>query len=269
MAGPLEAGERVLLLDVKGRRYLIRLEEGGTFHFHGGQIAHSALIGGEEGAEVETQTGARLLVFRPRLADFVVKMPRGAQVVYPKDIGAILVEADMSPGSAVLEAGTGSGALTIALARAVGPEGRVVSYEVRRLFHEVAIENLTAFLGKVPDWVDLRVGDVAEVPPDERYDRVVLDLAEPWAALTGVAAVLRAGGILCSYSPTTGQVQALVLALGEHGFIEAQTFELMKRTWHVEARSVRPDHRMVAHTGFLTVARKRGPQEGASAADTR
>ncbi|HEX9824779.1 MAG TPA: tRNA (adenine-N1)-methyltransferase [Actinomycetota bacterium] len=260
MPGPFVAGERVLFLDVKNRRFLIRLEAGGTFHFHGGQVPHDDVIGREEGLWLETNTGARVVCFRPRLADFVVKMARGAQVVYPKDIGAILVEADIGAGASVLEAGTGSAAVTMALARAVGHEGRVVSYEVREPFHHVAKDNLAAFFGEVPAWVDLRIGDVREVPEAERFDRLVLDLPEPEAVLPETAAALRPGGILCSYLPTTGQVQELVLSLRPHGFIESRTFEVLMRTWHVEARSVRPDHRMVAHTGFLTVARKAGPK---------
>lgn len=256
MSDPFRAGERVLFLDDKDRRFMIRLEAGGTFHFHGGQVSHDALIGREEGTRVETNTGSHLVCFRPRLADFVVKMARGAQVVYPKDIGAILMEADVGAGAFVLEAGTGSAALTMALARAVGPEGRIVSYEVREPFHVVAKQNLAAFFGEVPAWVDLRVGDVREVPEREVFDRLILDLAEPWAVLPETAAALHPGGIVCSYSPTTGQVQEMVLALRPHGFVEARTFEVLMRSWHVEARSVRPDHRMVAHTGFLTVARK-------------
>lgn len=250
-------GERVLLIDDRGRRYLIALQRGATFHHHGGTVEHDAIIGLEEGSGVEATAGGTLACFRPRLADFVLKMSRGAQVIYPKDLGSILVFADVFPGSRVLEAGSGSGALTMALCRAVGPEGRVVSYEKRESFHEVAARNVRAFFGSLPPWLELRLGDLRAVArTDETFDRVLLDLPEPWRALDDVAPALRPGGILCGYLPTTVQVQQLVLALEERGFVEAQTFELLLRPWHVTARSVRPDHRMVAHTGFLTVARR-------------
>jgi tRNA (adenine57-N1/adenine58-N1)-methyltransferase catalytic subunit len=251
------AGERMVLLDARGRRYLLRLEAGATFHFHGGALPHDLVIGSQEGTTVHTTTGAPLVCFRPRLADFVVKMARGAQVIYPKDLGPILIYADVFPGARVLEAGTGSGALTLALCRAVGPEGRVVSYELRQEFHEVARQNVEDFFGKLPAWLDLRRGDVREIAGSgESFQRLLLDLPEPWAVLPETAATLAAGGIMCGYLPTTGQVQTLVAALRAAGFAEIETFEVLLRSWHVEPRSVRPDHRMVAHTGFVTVARK-------------
>jgi tRNA (adenine57-N1/adenine58-N1)-methyltransferase len=254
---PFEPGDRALLVDGRGRRYLVRLQPGGTFHFHGGAIPHDLLLGSEEGTVVHSSTGAPLLCFRPTLADFVLKMPRGAQVLYPKDIGAVLVHADIGPGMAVLEAGTGSGALTLALCRATGPEGRVVSYEVREDFHGRARENVEAFLGGLPPWLELRLGDVREVAATgEAFDRAVLDLPEPWAVLPEVARALRPGGLLCSYVPTTNQVQRTALAMEQAGFGTVHTFELLLRPWHVTERSVRPDHRMVAHTGFLTVGRR-------------
>ena len=256
---PFEAGERVVLLDSRGRRYMVRLEPGGTFHYHGGAVPHDLVLGSEEGTTVHSTTGAALVCFRPRLADFVLKMPRGAQVIYPKDLGPILIYADVFPGARVLEAGTGSGALTLALCRAVGAEGRVVSYESRDDFHQVARANVEAFFGKAPAWLDLRVGDVRDVAgTGETFQRVLLDLPEPSGVLSEVGAALLPGGILCGYLPTTGQVQQLVLELNEKGFTEIETFEVMLRTWHVGHRSVRPDHRMVAHTGFVTVAPKIG-----------
>jgi tRNA (adenine57-N1/adenine58-N1)-methyltransferase len=257
MSAPFEAGERVLLIDNRGRRFLVKLQSGGTFHFHGGAVPHDLILGSEEGTLVHSTTGAGLICLRPTLADFVLKMPRGAQVVYPKDMGAIVVEADIAPGSSVLEAGTGSGALTIALSRATGPDGKVISYEARVDFHEKAAANLEAFFGKIPPWVDLRLGDVREVAAaGESFDRAVLDLPEPWSVLPEVGGALRTGGILCTYLPTTNQIQLCVPALESAGFTEVSTFEVLRRSWHVTERSVRPDHRMVAHTGFITVGRK-------------
>ena len=255
MTEPFTSGERVMLLDPRGRRFLVRLEPDGVFHFHGGAVPHSLVIGSEEGTTVHSTTGTALVCFRPRLADFILKMGRGAQVIYPKDIGPILVYADIFPGARVLEAGTGSGALTIALCRAVGAEGRVVSYELREEFHDIAKRNAEEFFGKLPAWLELRLGDVREVG-DETFHRVVLDMPEPWGVLDAAASALSPGGVLCGYLPTTGQVQQLVGSMSQAGFAEIQTFEVMLRTWHVEPRSVRPDHRMVAHTGFITVGRK-------------
>jgi tRNA (adenine57-N1/adenine58-N1)-methyltransferase len=245
-----------MLLDSRGRRYLIRLVAGGEFHYHAGVVPHDLVIGSEEGSTIHSTQGAGLVALRPRLADFVLKMPRGAQVIYPKDLGAILMWADVAPGTRVLEAGTGSGALTMALARATGPEGAVVSYELRDDFHATARENLETFFGKVPPWVDLRRGDVREVAATgESFDRLVLDLPEPAAVLATAGETLHAGGILCSYLPTTNQVQELVGALHQHRYGQVETFEVLHRSWHVAPRSVRPDHRMVGHTGFLTIAR--------------
>ena len=258
MGAPFEPGERVLFLDARGRRFLVRLQPGATFHFHDGAVPHDLVLGSEEGIEVHSSTGATLLCLRPTLADFILKMPRGAQVIYPKDIGAILVFADIAPAKRVLEAGTGSGALTMALCRATGPDGRLVSYEARPEFHEKAAANRETFLGKLPPWLELRLGDVRDVAAThDSFDRVVLDLPEPRAVLREVGSVLRSGGLICTYLPTTNQVQETVLALGAAGYIEVETFEVVLRTWHVTERSVRPDHRMVAHTGFITVGRKR------------
>jgi tRNA (adenine57-N1/adenine58-N1)-methyltransferase catalytic subunit len=257
MSAPFEPGERVLLIDPKGRRFLVRLQVGGSFHFHGGVVPHDLILGSDEGTVVHSTAGSSLTCLRPTLADFVLKMPRGAQVIYPKDLGAVLIEADIAPGTRVLEAGTGSGALTAALCRATGPDGMVVSYEARQDFHERAAANLEAFFGKVPPWLDLRLGDVREVAATaERFDRMVLDLPEPWGLLAEAVQVLVPGGLLCTYLPTINQVQQAVLAMEGSGFSEVRTFEVLIRSWHVTERSVRPDHRMVAHTGFITVGRK-------------
>lgn len=271
MSRPFEPGERVLLVDRRGRRYLVRLESGGTWHSHGGALPHDLILGEPEGVVVHSAGGMAFRCFRPRMADFVLKMPRGAQVIYPKDVGAILVEADVFPGARVLEAGAGSGALTLALCRAVGPEGLVVSYELRPDFRERAARNIEAFWGKLPAWLELREGDVREVAATgERFDRAVLDLPEPWGVLPALSAALEPGGVLCAYLPTTVQVQQLVLAFTGHGFEHLETFEVLRRTWHVTERSVRPDHRMVGHTGFLTLGRRldaSGPPTGADAVD--
>jgi tRNA (adenine57-N1/adenine58-N1)-methyltransferase catalytic subunit len=257
MTQAFDVGDRVLLIDQRDRTYLLRLEAGSTFHTHSGTLAHDALIGATEGSRFETSRGMVLMGYRPRLADFVLKMPRGAQVVYPKDVGPIVTYADVFPGARVLEAGTGSGALTIALCRAVGAEGRVVSYELRDEHREKAVANVEAFFGKMPDAVDLRRGDLAEIAETgERFDRAVLDMPEPWGPLVPLRAALEPGGIVCAYLPTTVQVQELVLALPANGFQHIETLETLKRGWHVTARSVRPDHRMVGHTGFITIARR-------------
>ena len=256
-SGAFVAGDRVLLIDQRDRTYLVRLESGGTYHTHSGTLAHDSLIGATEGTRFETSRGMVLVSFRPRFADFVLKMPRGAQVVYPKDIGPIVTYADVFPGARVIEAGTGSGALTIALYRAVGDTGTVVSYELRDEHRDKAIENVEAFFGAVPGVVDLRLGALSEVAgTGERYDRAILDMPEPWGPLSALYEVLEPGGVVCAYLPTTGQVQQLVLALPGNGFQHIETFETLKRGWHVTDRSVRPDHRMVGHTGFISIARR-------------
>jgi tRNA (adenine57-N1/adenine58-N1)-methyltransferase catalytic subunit len=251
-----EAGERILFVDARDRTYLVRLQARGTFHTHGGALPHDLVIGQPEGVRVETGGGMVLTAFRPRFADYALKMPRGAQVVYPKDIGPVLVYGDVFPGARVLEAGTGSGALTIALARAVGAQGRVVSYELRPEHRERAVANIEDFYGTLPGWLELRDGDVREAATaGERFDRAILDLPQPWDVLPALKTALEPGAVLCCYLPTTVQVQQVVLAFEPAGFQHVETFETLLRSWHVTDRSVRPDHRMVGHTGFLTVAR--------------
>jgi tRNA (adenine57-N1/adenine58-N1)-methyltransferase catalytic subunit len=252
-----QTGDMVLLIDQRDRTYLFRLQEGETYHTHSGTLPHEDVVGRPEGCTVRTSKGMVLVAFRPRFADFVLKMPRGAQVVYPKDLGPIVTEADVFPGARVLEAGTGSGALTIALCRAVGPQGSVVSYELRPEHREQAVANVERFFGVLPPSLDLRDGDLASVADrEERYDRVVLDLPDPWTPLQALASVLEPGGVLAAYLPTVMQVQQLVMSFETAGFHHLETFETLKRGWHVTGRSVRPDHRMVAHTGFLSIARR-------------
>ncbi|MBA3689879.1 MAG: tRNA (adenine-N1)-methyltransferase [Actinobacteria bacterium] len=251
-----EAGERILFVDARDRTYLVRLQAKGTFHTHGGALSHDLVIGRSEGVRVETGGGMALTAFRPRFADYALKMPRGAQVIYPKDIGPVLMYGDVFPGARVLEAGTGSGALTIALARAVGAQGRVVSYELRPEHRERGVANVEDFYGAVPAHLELREGDVREVAATgERFDRAVLDLPQPWDILSALGTALEPGAVLCCYLPTTVQVQQVVLAFEPADFQHVETFETLQRSWHVTERSVRPDHRMVGHTGFLTVAR--------------
>jgi tRNA (adenine57-N1/adenine58-N1)-methyltransferase len=255
----LQAGERALLIDARNRRYLITLGSGRQFHSHLGSVAHDDLIGAPEGSSVSTSGGSKLLVFRPTLADFTLKMKRGAQVVYPKDIALILVYADIFPGATILEAGTGSGSLTLALTRAVGDSGRVISYEVREDHHARGAENIAAWyegLGGKPENLELRVGDIFEGVPERGIDRMVLDLPEPWRAVGAATRSLAPGGILCCYLPTVPQVSQTVEAMRAGGFTLISTFEGLVRTWNVEGQSVRPDHRMVAHTGFIIVGRK-------------
>ena len=205
---------------------------------------------------MRTNTGATLVALRPTLAEFVLKMKRGAQVVYPKDIAMILLQGDIFPGASVLEAGAGSGALTLALVRAVGPEGRVTTYELREDFAAVARANVQAYLGKAEN-LEIRLADAYEGIAETELDRIVLDLPEPWRVLQAGAAALRPGGILVAYLPTILQVHTLVEALrSDPLWAMISPFEALVRPWHIDGRSVRPDHRMVAHTGFITTARR-------------
>jgi tRNA (adenine57-N1/adenine58-N1)-methyltransferase len=257
--GAFQPGERVLLIDSRDRRYLITLATNKEFHSHQGTLSHNELIGAPEGSTVSMSGGARLLAFRPTLADFILKMKRGAQVVYPKDIGLILVYADIGPGSFVVEAGAGSGSLTLALSRAVGEQGRVISYEVRQDHLDQAIENVSEWheaRGGKPENLELRLGDVFEGIPETGVDRIVLDLPEPWRAVGTLTRSLNPGGVLCCYLPTIPQVQQIVGAMRAAGFVLINTFEGLVRTWNIDGQSVRPDHRMVAHTGFIVVGRK-------------
>jgi tRNA (adenine57-N1/adenine58-N1)-methyltransferase len=247
-------GDRVLLVDAKRRRHLVTLTGGGQFHTHTGVLAHDAVIGQPEGVTVRTTLGARLVAVRPTLAEYVLEMPRGAQVIYPKDLGPILVLADVFPGARVLESGVGSGALTLALLRAVGPNGHVTGYEIRDDFAQRARANVEGFLGpEIPLRVEVR--DVYGGIDVDALDRVLLDLPEPWRVVKHAQAALQPGGILLAYLPTIGQVARLREELADSPFGMIETLEVLQRTWHVDGQSVRPDHRMVAHTGFLTHAR--------------
>jgi tRNA (adenine57-N1/adenine58-N1)-methyltransferase len=254
---PFGEGDKVLLLDRKQRRYLLTLRAGGEFHSHYGVLAHEALLGQPEGSAVTTTKGSQLLAVRPTSADWTVKAPRGAQVVYPKDQAMIVALADICPGATVVEAGAGSGALTSALLRAVGSGGQVISFEVRDEFADVAERNVADRFGTLPgNWL-LRRGDIVAGLPGIGCDRVVLDLSEPWTVLGGAVEALHPGGILCAYTPSVPQVMRLHEALaGDRRWGMAETTETLVRTWHVDGLAVRPDHRMVAHTAFLTTARR-------------
>ena len=253
---PFAPEEKVLLIDGKARRYLITLREGGQFHTHAGVTPHDSILGLPDGSTVRSPSGARYLALRPTLADFVLAMPRGAQVIYPKDLGPLLILADVFPGARILEAGVGSGALSMTLLRA-GAD--VVGYELREDFAAKAQANVESFLGDgCPYRVELR--DVYEGIDEAGLDRILLDLPEPWRVVKHAAGALRPGGIFVSYLPGIGQVVQLREALDGAGFMLAQTVEVLQRSWHIEGQSVRPDHRMVAHTGFLTSARRPADQ---------
>ncbi len=253
MSRPLRAGERIVLVDSKKRRYLITLSEGGEFHSHAGVLPHNELIGSEEGITTRSTGGGRYTAIRPTLAEFVLKMPRGAQVIYPKDLGPILFLADVFPGARILESGVGSGALSMTLLRA-GAE--VVGYELREDFARKAQQNVQAFLGdEAMTRYKVEVRNAYDGIDETGLDRVVLDLPEPWSVVQHAAKALRSGGILVAYLPTINQTAHLRRVLGDYGFSLAETVEVLHRTWHIEGMSVRPDHRMVAHTGFLTHAR--------------
>ncbi len=254
--GLLEEGESVLLIDHKGRRYLQTLSENQEFHSHAGPLEHDRLIGAEPGSTHRTTKGLTFTVFRPTLSDLVFKMPRGAQVIYPKDLGPILMLADIAPGVEVLESGIGSGALSSAMLRA---GAQVTGYELREDFARRAQLNVARAVGPEAAArfaVELRdVYEGIEVGPSGGYDRVVLDLPEPWQVVPHLQGALRPGGIVLAYTPSIMQASQFREALVEAGLVLAETLEVLHRTWKVDGAAVRPDHRMVAHTAFLSHAR--------------
>ncbi len=256
MSGPFEVGDKVLLFDAKGRRYLLTLKEGGEFHSHAGYVGHDELVGRLPGTTIRSTKAQPYTALRPTLEEFVLKMPRGAQVIYPKDLGQILILADVFPGARVLESGVGSGALSMAMLRA-GAD--IVGYELRADFAAKAQENVGAFLGRsVMDRYRVELRDCYEGIDESDVDRIVLDLPEPWQVVPHAEKVLVGGGILCAYTPSITQAVQTREALTGSSWLEARTLEVLLRTWHVEGQAVRPDHRMVAHTGFLTTARYLG-----------
>ena len=274
-AGELQDGETVLMIDRRQRRYLVTLRAGGEFHTHAGVVPHDQIIGSCEGAEFRTGSGARFVAMRPTLADQVLKMPRGAQVIYPKDLGAIWMLADVRAGMSVFETGVGSGALSATLLRC---GARVTGYELREDFAQRAVQNVESIAGaEALSRYDVQLRDAYESvdPPrsdrarsgagtttagiadadEHQYDRAVLDIPEPWRVAVHLPGALRRGGILVAYNPSVTQVQQLRRTLEDGPWALIETIEVMHRGWHVKGASVRPDHRMVAHTGFLTSAR--------------
>ena len=290
--GPFAAGDQVQLTDPKGRMHQIVLQEGGTFHTHRGSLSHDDLIGQPEGSVVTASSGTVYVALRPLLADYTLAMKRGATIVYPKDAAQILAYADVFPGARVLEAGAGSGALSCWLLRAIGPDGELVSFEARPDFAEIARENVRKYFGEVPAWwrlvpgelsarvaldpplgtgaaysrlhsVSTKVGDAKESgeagePANAgTFDRVILDMLAPWENVAGAARALIPGGLICCYVATTTQLSRVVEELRGHGgFFEPAAWETLYRGWHVDGLAVRPDHRMIAHTGFLVTARR-------------
>lgn len=254
--GRLRGGDAVLFIDRKGREYMRVLRPGGRVHLRGGTLPADHLIGLEEGRTIYNTAQEPFLMLRPTLAQLIPNLPRSAQVIYPKDIGPILVWGDIYPGATVVEVGTGPGALTMALLRAVGPSGRVVSYEAREDFAAMAQANVRQFFGEAPNWT-VKVADAFAGLEEHGVDRITVDLAEPWHLLPAVARALRPGGLVVGWVPTVLQLKSLVDRLREHGgFAAVQSFETLHRSWYVKGLSVRPDHRMVAHTGFVVVARR-------------
>jgi tRNA (adenine57-N1/adenine58-N1)-methyltransferase catalytic subunit len=273
--GPLRAGERVTLTDPKGRRHSVVLSAGGQFHTAKGVVSHDDLIGRAEGTVARSAKGVDYLAMRPLLSDFMVTMPRGATVVYPKDAALIVMGADIFPGATVLEAGAGSGALSCALLRAIGPKGRLMSYERRADFAEIARRNVENFFGGPhPAW-DLQVGELTEALAENPtqpgiIDRVVLDMLAPWECVPAVAEALAPGGVLCCYVATTTQLAETIETLRAHtGFTEPEATESLVRSWHVEGLAVRPGHAMVGHTGFLIMTRRLAPGVAAPARKRR
>lgn len=252
---PFRLGEWVLLISQKGKKWLVRIEDT-SFHCHLGVVNLGGLPGQEEGVHLETNKGAKLFAFRPTLEDYIYQMDRQTQIIYPKDLGAIAFYGDVGEGFTLLESGIGSGALSLALLRALGGTGRLISVEKRAEFAQLARDNISRFFGASPSNHFIVVANVEDFSLSSTVDRVFLDLPEPWHAVGSVARLLRQGGLLVSLSPNVGQIQLVYRELKAHGFANITTFELLKRDWLVDERRARPNDRMIAHTGFITVARK-------------
>jgi tRNA (adenine57-N1/adenine58-N1)-methyltransferase catalytic subunit len=254
-------GDRVQLTDAKGKLHTITLKKGGEWHTHRGWLIHDQIVGLPEGSVVETTAGLKFLAFRPLLSDYVLSMPRGATIVYPKDAAMIVGVADIAPGSRVLEAGVGSGALTITLLRAVGPSGTVDSFERREEFASIATKNVTDYFRAMPENWTLTLGSLQDsVDRSRRYDRIVLDMLAPWECVELAQEVLEPGGVLLSYVATTTQLSEMAETIKRsEAFTEPESTETIIRGWHHEGLAVRPQHRMIGHTGFLIIARRLAP----------
>ncbi len=258
--GYFAAGDRIQLTDPKGKLYSFTITEGKEWHTHKGWIDHDELIGLPEGSVVSTTAGLKFTAFKPLLADYVLTMPRGATIVYPKDAAMIVGLADIYPGARVLEAGVGSGALTISLLRAVGPTGKVNSIERRADFAENAHSNVSNYFGEKPSNWSLSVGDLQDQNFESEYDRVVLDMLAPWECVDLAARALRPGGVFLAYVATTTQLSVTAEALKDDGrFTEPESSETIVRGWHHEGLAVRPQQRMIGHTGFLIQSRRMAP----------
>lgn len=256
-SGPFRIGDRVQLTDEKGKLYSINLIPGGQFHTHKGWIEHDILIGSPEGSIFTTNAGTKYQAFRPLLTDFVLSMPRGATIVYPKDAALIIGYADIFPGAKVLEAGAGSGALSISLLRAVGADGSVYSFEKRADFALIAEKNVISYFGEKPDNWHLEIGAVQDMEHKNDFDRVILDMLAPWDCVEMAYSAMKQGGVFAAYVATTTQLSKLAEALKDDGrFTEPESFEGLIRGWHHEGLAVRPQHKMNAHTGFIIFARK-------------
>ncbi len=263
-SGPLSAGEFVLLTDTRDRRYLVELGPEEAFHSHAGVLAHTEMIGKPEGTVVHSTKGQKFRVFRPTLEDYVLSMPRGAQVIYPKDIAPIIMLADIGPGMKVFESGIGSGALSLGLLRA---GANIVGYEIREDFAVRAKKNVVGFMGEeVMARYQIHLRSAYEPIDGDDFDRVVLDLPEPWQVVEHAERALRSGGVLLAYTPSITQAIQLRERLAKSLFVEEKTMEVLHRNWHIEGQAVRPDHRMVAHTAFLTRARLMSSSIGATEA---
>ena len=258
--GYFSEGDRIQLTDPKGKMYTFTITQGKEWHTHKGWIVHNDLIGLPEGSVVSTSAGLKFTAFKPLLGDFVLSMPRGATIVYPKDAAMIVGVADVFPGAKVIEAGVGSGALSISLLRAIGSHGELSSFERREDFADIARENVSTYFGELPFQWKLTVGSVQESATDKKYDRVILDMLAPWECVAFASEVLRPGGVFLAYVATTTQLSATAEALKEDGrFTEPLSSETIVRDWHHEGLAVRPMQRMIGHTGFLIVSRRMAP----------
>lgn len=262
MATTFGMGEWVALTSQKGKKWLVRIEDA-PFSSHLGFVHMGEVLGKEEGDWVETNKGAKLLLFRPTLEDYIFSMKRKTQIIYPKDLGAMIFYGDIRPGLLILESGVGSGALSLALLRALGEHGKIISVEKRPEFAAMASENICKFFGRKPRNHEIVVADIQDFSLTAKVDRVFLDLPEPWHAIASLSRLSAQGALLVSLSPNVGQVQLMYKELKANGFANITTFELLKRDWMVDERRARPIDRMIAHTGFITVAKKAFAKPGA------